>query len=80
MKMKNLSQKEELISDSMKEFQKLKDNSLKELEQRENEISKRESQLLELHKQISNKYDSIDNLTRNESNAYHDEVLKDKQK
>jgi len=53
--MKTLTQKEDLISDSMKEFQKLKDNSFKELEQRENEIAKRESQLLEYHKQISNK-------------------------
>lgn len=69
IKLKNLTQKEELITDSMKEFQKLKDNSLKELEQREIEIAKRESQLLELHKQISNKYDSLDNLARNDSNT-----------
>jgi len=37
----------------MKEFQKLKENSLKELEAREDEIHKREDQLKLLQKQIS---------------------------
>jgi len=39
----------------MKEFQKLKENSLKELEEREAEIQKREDQLKMLQKQISTK-------------------------
>jgi len=54
-KLKTLQYKDDLIKDSMKEFQRLKVNSLSELEQREEEINKREMQLKSLQVQISNK-------------------------